>query len=164
MKVFPVKKTGLFFLIILLAGSSWRPVFAAQETDSRFVPASFSRLAEEARPGVVNIRTVKTVKGGGRVFRHFFGNPFEERNPFGPFSEGEPGPDFKQRSLGSGFIIDREGFIVTNNHVIEDADQIKVRLAGSRRWDRSERCIAVSSRQSITSGFVWTGCLTSRRG
>jgi serine protease Do len=135
MKVVAIKKTGLFFLIILLVGSGWKPVFAAKEPDSRFVPASFSQLAEEARPGVVNIRTVKTIKGGGRVFRHFFGNPFEERNPFGPYSEGEPGPDFKQRSLGSGFIIDREGYIVTNNHVIEDADQIKVRLAGGKEYD-----------------------------
>ena len=54
------------------------------------IPESFSQLAEKARPGVVNIRTVKTIKGGGRVFRHFFGNPFGERDPFrdffGPFS------------------------------------------------------------------------------
>ena len=101
------------------------------------VPASFSELARQAQPGVVNIRTVKTVEGGGRVFRHFFGNPFERKNPFddfGPFSD-DRGPDFKQRSLGSGFIIDREGHIVTNNHVIEGADEIKVRLSNEKEYD-----------------------------
>jgi len=108
------------------------------ETESQaiMVPASFSELAKAAQPGVVNIRTVKTVKGGGRVFRHFFGNPFDRKEPFhnfGPFDERAP--DFKQRSLGSGFIIDRQGYIVTNNHVIEGADEIKVRLANEKEFD-----------------------------
>ena len=86
---------------------------------------------------MVNIRTVKTVKGGGRVFRHFFGNPYDPRDPFfnrEPFSD-ERAPDFKQRSLGSGFIIDRDGYIVTNNHVIEGADEIKVSLANDKEFD-----------------------------
>jgi serine protease Do len=99
---------------------------------------NFSALAKQVQPGVVNIRTVKTTKEGGPVFRHFFGNPFGNRDPFGgrdPFGEGGPGRDFKQRSLGSGFIIDREGLIVTNNHVVENADQIKVRLADDREFD-----------------------------
>jgi len=111
----------------------------AKENPGQLIPQSFSQLAEKARPGVVNIRTVKTIKGGGRVFRHFFGNPFGQRDPFrdffGPPSEREPQRDFKQRSLGSGFIIDREGYIVTNNHVIEDADQIKVKLFNDKEFD-----------------------------
>jgi serine protease Do len=104
------------------------------------VPENFSQLAEVAKPAVVNIRTEKTVQGGGKVFRHFFGNPFggRERDPFkdffGPFEEG-PSKEFKQRSLGSGFIIDKNGFIVTNNHVVEGADEIKVRLADEREYD-----------------------------
>jgi serine protease Do len=106
----------------------------------RMVPENFSHLAEVAKPAVVNIRTEKTVQGGGKVFRHFFGNPFggRERDPFkdffGPFEEG-PSKEFKQRSLGSGFIIDKEGFIVTNNHVVEGADQIKVRLANDKEYE-----------------------------
>lgn len=104
------------------------------------VPSNFSELAEKARPGVVNVRTVKTIKGGGRVFRHFFGDPYGgRRGPldefFGPFSENEPQQEFKQRSLGSGFIMDREGYIVTNNHVIEDADEIVVRLANEKEFN-----------------------------
>jgi serine protease Do len=110
----------------------------APETEPQvvMVPASFTEIAKAAQPGVVNIRTVKTVKGGGRVFRHFFGNPFDRKDPFhnfGPFDERTP--DFKQRSLGSGFIIDREGYIVTNNHVIEGADEIKVRLSNEKEYD-----------------------------
>jgi serine protease Do len=105
------------------------------------VPASFTELAEKARPGVVNIRTVKTMKDGGRVFQHFYGNPFggQRRHPFEdffrPFQEDERQRDYKQRSLGSGFIIDKEGYIVTNNHVIEDADQIKVKLYDDKEFD-----------------------------
>src|SRR5512139_1182855 len=104
----------------------------------QMVLPNFSALAKQVQPGVVNIRTVKTTKEGGPVFRHFFGNPFGNREPFGnrdPFGEGGPGREFKQRSLGSGFIIDREGFIVTNHHVVENADQIKVRLADEREYD-----------------------------
>jgi serine protease Do len=104
------------------------------------VPESFSELAEKAKSGVVNIRTVKIIKGGSPVFRHFFGNPFGgNRNPFdeffGPYQGDGHQRDFKQRSLGSGFIIDSEGFIVTNNHVIEDADQIKVILSNDKEFD-----------------------------
>ncbi len=104
------------------------------------VPANFSTLAEKARPSVVNIRTVKTTKGGGPVFKHFYGNKRgQERHPFedffGPFFKGDPGQEHKQRSLGSGFIIDASGYIVTNNHVIEDADEIKVKLADDREFD-----------------------------
>jgi serine protease Do len=108
---------------------------------ARTFPDNISDLAERVAPGVVNIRTVKNVGDGGRVFRHFFGNPFGDENPFGrrrpfgPFGEGEPGEEFRQRSLGSGFIIDKEGFIVTNNHVVEDADEIKVRLSNGKEFD-----------------------------
>jgi serine protease Do len=110
----------------------------ANPADSRYqmVLPNFSALAKQVQPGVVNIRTVKTTKEGGPVFRHFFGNPFGNREPNRePFGEGGPGRDFKQRSLGSGFIIDTDGFIVTNNHVVENADQIKVRLADEREFD-----------------------------
>lgn len=103
------------------------------------MPGNFTHLAAEARPGVVNIRTVKTVRDGGRVFQHFFGQPFRGQDPFrdffGPFFGEGPAREFKQRSLGSGFIIDRHGYIVTNNHVIKDADQIKVKLANEKEFD-----------------------------
>lgn len=129
---------SVFIAAILLVGLSPQTVTADKESTPRLIPESFSQLAAIAKPGVVNIRTVKTSKEGGRVFRHFFGNPFGGRDPFkeffGPFENG-PSREFKQRSLGSGFIIDNEGYIVTNNHVIEDADQIKVKLYDNEEFD-----------------------------
>jgi len=109
---------------------------AKTQAKTTMVPVNFTELAKDAKPGVVNVRTVKTIKGGGRVFRHFFGRPFGERNPFenGPSPRQDPQKDFKQRSLGSGFIIDRDGFIVTNNHVIEDADEITVKIANGKEY------------------------------
>jgi serine protease Do len=102
------------------------------------LPQNISELAETARPGVVNIRTVKTVRQRERVLRPFH-SPFGENDPFkdffAPFFGEEIPREFKQQSLGSGFIIDRQGYIVTNNHVIEDADQIKVRLSNKKEFD-----------------------------
>ena len=127
-------------LVGILAG--FIPVVSATtpETGVVMVPNNFSQLAKDARPSVVNIRTVTTVKDGGRVFKHFFGAPPNgQKNPFdefwGPFQDNQPQRDFKQRSLGSGFIIDKEGYIVTNNHVVENADQIKVKLANEKEFD-----------------------------
>jgi len=103
------------------------------------VPASFSQLAEAVGPTVVNIRTVKTLKGGGPVFRHFQRDPGGRESPFNEFFErffgDEMQREFKQPSLGSGFIIDKDGHVVTNNHVIEDADQIKVKLDDEKEFD-----------------------------
>jgi len=116
--------------------SSAAPVSAVSETP--MVPANFSELAEKVRPGVVNIQVVKKVKNIGFGFRNF-GSPFGEKNPFGdffgPFSEGNPPRDFEQRGVGSGFIMNREGYVLTNNHVVEDADQIKVKLANGKEYN-----------------------------
>ncbi len=109
---------------------------AISDTGLQMVLPNFAALAKQVQPGVVNVRTVKTLKEGGPVFRHFFGNPFGNRDPGRDFfGENGPGKEFKQRSLGSGFVLDREGHIVTNNHVIENADQIKVRLSDEREFD-----------------------------
>ncbi len=130
----------VFVAIGFLAAFQPHGVWASKDVPPPMVPANFSQLAKIAKPGVVNIRTVKTIQGGGRVFRHFFGNPFggRERDPFRDFfgpNDNGPSREFKQRSLGSGFIIDGDGYIVTNNHVIEDADQIKVRLVTDKEYD-----------------------------
>jgi serine protease Do len=117
---------------LLAAGFHLNPPVYAKSVEVYSVPGNFSQLAETAGPAVVNIRTVKTIKGGGPVFRQFQRGPHGRENPFNDFFEkffGENVPrEFKQPSLGSGFIIDKGGFVVTNNHVIEDADQIKVKL------------------------------------
>ncbi|MGD8990803.1 MAG: Do family serine endopeptidase [Desulfobacterales bacterium] len=111
----------------------------AKETPYFNAPASFNRLAVLVSPAVVNIRTVKTIKGGGPVFRQFQRDPWGKEGPFKDFFErffgDEMQKEFKQPSLGSGFIIDKAGYVVTNNHVIEDADQIKVKLKDEREFN-----------------------------
>jgi serine protease Do len=76
---------------------------------------------------------------GGPVCRNFQREPFGREQPFNDFFERffgeEMQREFKQPSLGSGFIIDKEGYVVTNNHVIEDADQIKVKLGDEKEFD-----------------------------
>ncbi len=111
----------------------------AKTVAAPMVPQSFTELAEEVSPSVVNIRTVRTIKGGGPVFRHFQRNPFGDNDPFRDFFERffgeEHQPEFRQRSLGSGFIIDEAGYIVTNYHVIDGADEIVVKLKNGREFD-----------------------------
>jgi serine protease Do len=129
----------IFLLSVALFFGCGQQVTFARSSDVPLVPANFSELAETARPGVVNISTERTIKGGGRVFRHFFGEPFGDRGSpfddfFGPFQD-MPGREHKERSLGSGFIIDKAGYIVTNNHVISQADEIKVKLANGKEFD-----------------------------
>jgi len=102
------------------------------------VPQSFTELAENASPAVVNIRTVKTIEGGGRVFRHFFQGPRGHGDMFDEFFKkffDEDPREFKQKSLGSGFILNKDGYIVTNHHVIKDAEEIQVKLKNGNEYD-----------------------------
>jgi serine protease Do len=92
------------------------------------VPGSFADLAERVSPSVVNITTSTTVAGstgGGPVLPE--GSPFEEffRDFFDRRQQEQQRPR-RSQALGSGFVISEDGFIVTNNHVIEGADEIRV--------------------------------------
>jgi serine protease Do len=101
---------------------------------SAMIPDNFSDLAEKVRPGVVNIQVSKTVKNAG--MERFGGNPFGEVSPFGPFGGfGNNIPERRQQGIGSGFIMNSDGYILTNNHVVEDADKIKVKLANGKEFD-----------------------------
>ena len=100
------------------------------------VPGSFSQLIKKAKPSVVNISTVKIIKEQGRVPVPF-GESFGQHDPFGDFFDrffGDQLPrEYRQKSLGSGFIIDKEGHILTNNHVVEKTDEIMVKIADDEK-------------------------------
>jgi serine protease Do len=104
------------------------------------VPGSFADLAEKVKPAVVNISTTKTVRSGGRGMSR---TPFGQDDSLDRYSGddffrrffGDLPRTFKQRSLGSGFIISADGYIFTNNHVIEQADKIRVKLSDSREFE-----------------------------
>src|SRR5215471_14267343 len=106
---------------------------------------TFSQIAKTLEPAVVNINTESTIKNPHRQRRGVRpGNPGDEDNdggggsPFddffdrffgGPGGQGGPGGgDIKERSLGSGVLVDPKGYIITNRHVVEKADRIRVRF------------------------------------
>jgi serine protease Do len=116
------------------------PVSAPEAQTSSVLPTapgSFSDLAKKASPSVVNVSTVKVIKRQGRRPLPF-GGPFGQEDPFRDFFErffrDQIPKDYRQQSLGTGFIIDKAGFILTNNHVVEQTDEIKVKLSDDREF------------------------------
>ncbi len=89
---------------------------------------SFAPLVKVTSPSVVNVYAARQVQGGQSMFG---GDPFFEQF----FGQDFSGPPRMQQSLGSGVIVDPSGLIVTNNHVIADADEVKVALADGREYD-----------------------------
>jgi serine protease Do len=136
-------------MIGLLLGSGLPMATAAKNAPVRMVPQNFSALAETVSPAVVHIRVVKTVKSEGPAFGPFNRNPFGDNKQFRDFFSHRFGPqrrpEFKQPGLGSGFIIDKAGYIVTNNHVVDGADSIKVILK-----DETEYNAEVIGRDPVT--------------
>jgi serine protease Do len=100
---------------------------------ARTAPESFAELAEQLLPAVVNISTTLVAEGQpGIELPVPPGSPFEEF--FKEFMErGQPQRRRQSTSLGSGFIVDQNGYVVTNNHVIQDADEITVILHDNTR-------------------------------
>ncbi len=98
---------------------------------SKDVPPSFADLAEKLMPSVVNISTTQTVVTNTNPFPFEFppGSPFEDL-----FKEFGTPQKRKASALGSGFIIDAKGIVVTNNHVIQGAEDILVRVDGDKEY------------------------------
>ncbi len=97
--------------------------------------SNFVELVRRVKPAVVNISTSQVIKEKP-LFPH---SPFGPKDPFEEFMEkffGEiPRREFRQRSLGSGVIINREGYILTNNHVVENATEITVILSDEEEYE-----------------------------
>ena len=120
-----MKKIRFTFLILILTFS-----FSFQ-SNSKTVPESFADLAEKLMPSVVNISTTQTVVTNTNPFPFQFppGSPLEDM-----FKEFGTPQERKSAALGSGFIIDDKGIVVTNNHVIQGAEDIIVRVNGDQEF------------------------------
>jgi len=124
MKIY--KKVINFSLILVLLS------FSSSFTHSKTVPSSFADLAEKLMPSVVNIASTQTIKTTSNPFKNFQfppGSPFEDM-----FKEFNRPTERKATALGSGFIIDKKGIVVTNNHVIQGAEDIIVSVNGSTEY------------------------------
>ena len=119
-----MKKLKIFLTTIIFS-------FFINAAYSQNTPSSFADLAEELMPSVVNISTKQTVVTNTNPFPFQFppGSPFEDM-----FKEFGTPQERQSTALGSGFIIDAKGIVVTNNHVIQDAEDIIVRVNGDKEF------------------------------
>ena len=110
-------------------GSPAKPVPVVETASSSLAPGSYRDAAARAMPAVVNILTLQVPKRGAHPLARdpFFKRFFGERDP-----DGEDDEDLKN-SLGSGVIVSHEGYVLTNNHVVEGADEIEVVLTDGRK-------------------------------
>jgi serine protease Do len=167
----PTRKTTLFYIVLIaIASAAVGMVIASQwglsstsSAQTVTVPAAnsaplggpidattFRNIAKSQAPVVVNIRTQARVRGreltefqgGDDLLRRFFGQGGQGQGQ--GRGRGRPTPDDPpvQQGAGTGFIIDKAGFILTNNHVVEDADEIQVGLYGMNMTNPNEHLYA----------------------
>jgi serine protease Do len=137
-------KTALVVAILFIwpvLGSSLATGQVAPTRGLRDLQEAFRYVARTVKPAVVNVSSVKIINAREAApeldpffrnspFREFFGDEF-----FRQFFGGPGGTQrFRQKGLGSGFIIDPRGYIVTNRHVIAGADEIQVTLEGNKKY------------------------------
>jgi len=124
---------GLVTLMVLGFGFGLHQTTAIAKVGLQGYPGSFAELVKKAGPSVVNIIAVKVVR-----------TPDQGASPFGPedpmrdffekFFRGQMPKEYRQNALGTGFIIDQEGLILTNNHVVEQTEELKVRLSDEKEY------------------------------
>jgi Do/DeqQ family serine protease len=116
----------LFFLGFVGAVSSTSAQERRVPTSPAEVKLSYAPIVQRVQPAVVNVYAAKTIQNR---------NPLLDDPLFRRFFGGGQQPEQMQRSLGSGVMVDSSGLVVTNNHVIEGADQVKVSLADKREFE-----------------------------
>ncbi len=119
------KKFFQYYLILIFL------CITTSSVKAKSIPSSFADLAEILMPSVVNISSTQTIKSTSNPFPFQFppGSPFEDM-----FKEFNQPKERKATALGSGFIIDKKGIVVTNNHVIQGAEDILVSVNGSKEY------------------------------
>ena len=118
---------------------------SAEDVEARAPMESFADIVDDIAPAVVNISTSKAIAGGGQGGEEAFpfpqpppGSPFEDffREFFDRERSPEQAPQTRRTSsLGSGFVVDPEGYVVTNNHVIAEADEIQVVFSDEKSYE-----------------------------
>ena len=154
----PLPKTPLRLaaLVSAIAASVFLVVAVPAPAMARGAPESFADLADKLLPAVVNVSTTQVIKSarsergekgerGGPEFRLPPGSPFDEFRDFFERQRPEGNQPRRATSLGSGFVIDSKGLVVTNNHVVAEADEITVIL-----HDQTELKAKVLGRDSKT--------------
>ena len=127
--LWPMMKVFLALCVVIAFPPSVR---AADPRDRALVERMqqvFVEVAERLKPSVVNVSTTQKVQPSRREIEPFFRGPFREF-----FGEEFFERFFERRSLGSGVIVDAKGYILTNNHVVEQADEIQVTLVDERTF------------------------------
>ncbi|MGV8072961.1 MAG: DegQ family serine endoprotease [Syntrophobacteraceae bacterium] len=134
----PKSLWSMILLLTLVLAPSLRTANAGIPGLGQDEPPSFADLADKVKHAVVNISTTQTLKenpmqpfmGQNSPFKDFFGDEFF-KHFFGDTPQGE----MKTHALGSGVIIDDDGLILTNNHVVEKADEIKIKTDVDKEYD-----------------------------
>ncbi len=142
-RLFPVFVFAAFIVVLTMAiqtGEAVDRIWKERSDRKAYIdPAyneQFVRLARESIPAVVSVSTTKNIVFGPR--RQFRRTPNGNNMPFDDFFDFFFGPEqrrqFQSRGLGSGFIINPEGYIFTNNHVVEEADEILITLESGEEY------------------------------
>jgi serine protease Do len=131
-----VKGQSISLMVILVFAFLLLPISLLQAQTKPLVsvpPGSFSELVKHVSPSVVNIIAVKVMRTSNQGT-----SPFGPEDPMRDFFErffGQQMPqEYRQNALGTGFVIDAEGFILTNNHVVEQTEELKVRLSDEKEY------------------------------